>query len=511
MDLIDCYAKDYPIENKIRRLDKLVSQECFDPKISKVISRCPGRISLSKHADYINSDLLYVLDDRDLFAAVQLIEDPSHKFYGSLILKNSDENFPDRELDLKTLNFDNLDKNHWSFYVLKLLQELNLGNRLRECGLVIAVDSEIPVGGGLSSSHALLLSCLLALTKVFHLNSYIEILESRYDIEHANKEALLEILKLCQRIEAAKGFNSGLGDQSAQLLSKKGHFTFIKIFPELNVCYKAIPDDIAIISAPTFIKAEKSLPEFRAANENIALYKTINELINHLNTGSLSGKLPDARLARREGAELTSVNERVKDECNAADGTLRTGSKYLADLIYSKDEKEIFQFLENIEDRKVRGLALYGLAEAKRVSNLKQELNLLALGKHLNLSHQAELNFNYDPEKQSLKAFSEGDKLNYIFDPSKPLAEHCGSYRAGTATNDELHYLANTIHGVLGCSISGAGLGGNNTIICQKDEAERVKAELIESFYKPKGLEIRAQEALHISSSSAAAAILMSP
>ncbi len=466
MDLIDCYAKDYPIENKIRRLDKLVSQECFDPKLPKVISRCPGRISLSKHADYINSDLLYVLDDRDLFAAVQLIEDPQHKFYGSLILKNSDEIFPDLKVDLRTLNFDNLDKNHWSFYVLKLLQELNLQNRLRECGLVIAVDSEIPVGGGLSSSHALLLSCLLALTKVFHLNSYIEILESRYKIETANKEALVEILKLCQRIEAAKGFNSGLGDQSAQLLSKKDHFTFIKIFPELQVCYKAIPNDIAIISAPTFIKAEKSLPEFKAANENIALYKTINELSNHLD------------------------------------------AKYLADLIYSKDEKDIFQFLENIEDRKVRGLALYGLAEAKRVSNLKSELNLLALGKHLNLSHKAELNFNYDGEKQSLKAFNEEDKLNYIFDCNKELAEHCGSYRASTAANDELHYLACTIQGVYGCSISGAGLGGNNTIICQKDQAEKIKSALIEGFYKPKGLETRAQEALHISSSSAAAVIL---
>ena len=42
---------------------------------------------------------------------------------------------------------------------------------------------------------------------------------------------------------------------------------------------------------------------------------------------NLAEKLPDARLARREGAELTSVNERVKDECNAADGTLQPGSK----------------------------------------------------------------------------------------------------------------------------------------------------------------------------------------
>ena len=41
---------------------------------------------------------------------------------------------------------------------------------------------------------------------------------------------------------------------------------------------------------------------------------------------SLSEKLPDARLARNDEAELTSVNERLRDERNNADGTLQTGS-----------------------------------------------------------------------------------------------------------------------------------------------------------------------------------------
>ena len=35
----------------------------MNPESKKFKSRCAGRISLSKHADYINSHLLYVLDE----------------------------------------------------------------------------------------------------------------------------------------------------------------------------------------------------------------------------------------------------------------------------------------------------------------------------------------------------------------------------------------------------------------------------------------------------------------
>ena len=48
---------------------------------------------------------------------------------------------------------------------------------------------------------------------------------------------------------------------------------------------------------------------------------------------SLLLKLPDARLARREGAEFTDVNERRKDERNDADGTLRIGSPRILDRV----------------------------------------------------------------------------------------------------------------------------------------------------------------------------------
>ncbi len=104
---------------------------------------------------------------------------------------------------------------------------------------------------------------------------------------------------------------------------------------------------------------------------------------------SLFEKLPDARLARSEGAELTSVNERLRDERNAADGTLRTGSSNLKSqepirikLEYSipKAQKiklrvteipRIYPWLERADDGSVAMPDLEGTIVCENVEDLK--------------------------------------------------------------------------------------------------------------------------------------------
>lgn len=459
------YSDDFDINPKLKRLEKILNQEILESEQEVIVSRCPGRISLSKHADYINSDLLYVLDDRDLYFAIQKINSPEHKAYRSIFLKNLDKDFPEIHINYQELQNKNFNKLDWSFYIFKLIEELNLIEKLQDCGLVIIIDSEIPVGSGLSSSHALLLSAFSALVNLFGLESYQKTLDSRNS--NLDKAGVFEIIKLCQKVENAKGFNSGLGDQSVQLLGKKNHFCFIKIFPKLEVeCHK-IPTDLAIMSAPSFIKAEKSLPEFKAANENISNYKKINELVKPL------------------------------------------GHNYLADLIYNANDNDIYKFLDSICDHNLKGLALYGLAEAKRLCQLKKSFNPETLGKHLNLSHLAELNFHYEPKTKSCKAFDEEEKLKFDYDPNKDLGEHSGLYRASTKENDELYYLTKELEDVYGTSISGAGLGGSNTIVCRKSTVSNIISCLIENFYKPRNLQEKALKYLHLTYSSEAVSVII--
>jgi galactokinase len=464
------YSDKSLIEDKKIRLRSLLETTELSGDAPTIITRCPGRISFSKHADYINNDLLYCADDRDILVAAQLNE--GEKSHLSLI--NKSPNHPDESLDLETLFAVEPDKNTWTFYIISLFKELlnfnhdlkdEILSKLKNKELILAFSSDLPSAGGLSSSHALILSSYFAITGMLHIEELNKIVGSDP----------LRILKLCQNIENARGFKSGLGDPAAQLLSKKDKLLFIKLFPQLRYSYIDRPSDLGIITAPSFIKADKSLPEFRAANENIAIYK--------------------------------EINSKARD-------IFKHNSKYLGDLLYEYSDREILEAIQNSQelDHKSKGLALYGLAEGARVRDIKRAYNLApepqldtkslcqALGRHLNKSHEAEKNFYFDGK--SWQAMTEEDKYNYDINPSKPLGEHAGIYRASTLSNDKLQYLANQTKGVYGSSISGAGLGGNNTIVCSPNKQAEIKETLINQYYINEGLEARARQIVHISTGS---------
>lgn len=429
-------------------------------KTKTFTARCPGRISLSKHADYINSDLMYLLDDREITVKAEIITDPKHSSFKKLSLKNNDNNYPAASFSYEEL--EGIAKENWFFYIAKILESLKIKEELKSYGLELEFSSNLPSGNGLSSSHALILSSICVLSYCFDLQDYIKIFESENRAELS--ESVFALIKLCQEIENSRGFNSGLGDQSAQLLGKKSKFVFIKLLPSLKIGYQDLPAELAVITAPSFIKADKSLPEFKAANENIKAYKEINFLVKEL------------------------------------------GANYLADLIYTKSEAEIFAFLESIKDKKIQGLALYGLAEAARVAKLKKSLDLKSIGKHLNSSHQAEINFK--KEDGQWLARTDEEKYSFLLDPSTELSQHSGAYLASTQINDELQDFANKLDGVYGSSISGAGLGGSNIIITDKNYAVQLKERLINEFYTKHGLEEKAINHVHISSSGSPVSLI---
>lgn len=397
--------------------------------VKKIKTRCPGRISLSKHADYINSHLLYVLDDRETIITSSLSSGDS-----VVTLKNSD--FGDRSYPISEIDKALENKLDWSFYILRILKELNLVEAIKDHELCLEIESSIPAAGGLSSSHALILSCIRNLAELFSLKA----LQECFRDPIACKEKSFELIKLCQNIEKGRGFKSGLGDQCAQIFSRKGYITSIKIFPNLDIKYIKIPSDISFITIPSFIKADKSSPEFIAKNTNIEKYKTLNDL---------------------------SQKFRVD---------------YLADLHEVLTQEQIFDFLDSIKDRVLRGLALYGLAESKRVKSLSTDFNIEKLGEHLNLSHLAEKNYIFDSEGKA-KEITESKKLDYLYDRNLDLEKHSGYYDASTEANDRLQELCKNFPGVYGSSITGAGFGGNNIAIVKSSQAQSLKQKLLDEYY----------------------------
>jgi galactokinase len=134
-------------------------------KNKTITTRCPGRLSLSKHADYINSHLLYLLDNRETNVTGYLTDGD-----GKLILENRE--FSDRvflQTEIKEALNNKLD---WSFYVLSLIDILQIN--LSGLELKLSIKSNIPIASGLSSSHALILSCLRNLVEIFNLKDFKE-------------------------------------------------------------------------------------------------------------------------------------------------------------------------------------------------------------------------------------------------------------------------------------------------------------------------------------------------
>ena len=434
------------MQENIEKLYKITGK---DPDLDYVASFCPGRISFSKHSDYINNDLLYIADSRGTY----ILSESKKNSKGKLELLNHDEKFQNKSFDLKNLNLK--EKESWDFYIRKLLILLSERYELNfsDYDLKIAVSSTIPKASGLSSSHSLILSTLINLIKVFKLEI---------------KEAVT-LIKICQEVEQARGFQSGLGDQAAQLLSKEGKILNLKLSPILEYNYTDIPDELSIITAPSFIKADKSLPEFKAANENIKIYKELNK-----------------KIAEKENLH------------------------FLGNLLYKYSDKEILNLLKREEahlTRKEIGLALYGLSEGARAKELKENFTIQKLGQYLNRSHLAEQNYEYS--QNGWQRFNE--EGNFELNLEKPLIDHIGIYSASTLANDQLQYYANQLDIVYGSSISGAGLGGNNIIVCKKGYEEKLIEHLIEKFYKPIGLSSKARNenfGIHIVKSSDGAKLL---
>ena len=525
------------------------------------ISRCPGRLSFSKHCDYVNNDLLYLATKYETLVAVQVSilnlqksETPNNSVepfieiynlnpdFQELILSRNEalEDISARKSRLSDKLLSNY-KSNWTFYILKILDLLSKENSDLNLGeihsLKIAVTSNLPAAAGMSSSHALILASLMSLVRALHSQGLLKNIDKTYfkyllnsgadSIEAIiNTNDLLDLLKFCQKIEIAKGFNSGLGDQAAQILSRKNHFCFIKLFPELSFKYQKIPEDISFMILPSFIKAEKTSDEYKHKEKYFDQYQKLNQLTPFFLNNSLDANHHNGRAAKQTSSSPRRANDRSVISSDAINTEIRVpqehqGQNYLGDLLYKFTDKEILEKLKKLkeikkiyindsvianDDKKLSNLALYALAEGARLKDLKQNFCIEKMFEYVNLSHLAEWVSDTLPHPMIFPADS---KLgNTIFTAQESininlkLANHIGAYRSSTVFNDSLQNFALSLEGVYACSIMGAGLGGNNIAIVSSEKIDSIKKTLIEDFYSHYSLAEKAKTAILVNSSA---------
>ena len=183
---------------------------------AKIVINSPGRVNLiGEHTDYNNGFVMPTAIDKKII------------FY----LK---ENGSASQCNITSLNYEtsvsfdlnkpNLDGAEWTLYIIGVVEEIKkLSKTLR--GFDCIMESDLPVGAGISSSAALECGLAYGLNQLFDL-----------------KLEKLDIVKLSQKAEHNYvGTKCGIMDQFASVMSKEGHV--IKLDCQ-NLDYELLPFNI---------------------------------------------------------------------------------------------------------------------------------------------------------------------------------------------------------------------------------------------------------------------------
>jgi galactokinase len=158
--------------------------------------KAPGRVNLiGEHTDYNDGFVLPFAIDR--YVELEIEESDKFCFYSNNL---------NEEVKLSSLQ----KTNSWADYVVGVIKEIEKrGYKIQP--VKIKVDSNIPIGAGLSSSAALEVASAYAISEYFGLNL------SKIDIVKISREAEANFV----------GVNCGIMDQFASAFSKKDYAIFL--------------------------------------------------------------------------------------------------------------------------------------------------------------------------------------------------------------------------------------------------------------------------------------------
>ena len=176
------------------------------------IWRAPGRVNLiGEHTDYNMGYVLPFAIDKNALVAIrrksQLEPEPNILSFASTYGQNTSPEVTSVPVDgLAPTSISG-----WAAYPAAVVWALNQLEGVELAGFELLVDSDVPVGSGLSSSHALEVGTIVALNDLYELGL-----------------SLTQLAQLTQRAENEfVGAPTGIMDQSASLMSHADHALFL--------------------------------------------------------------------------------------------------------------------------------------------------------------------------------------------------------------------------------------------------------------------------------------------
>lgn len=225
-------------------------KEKYQNKPPVFVARSPGRVNLiGEHIDYSLYDVLPMAIAADVLVGVSY---PPHDNHHIISIANvNSQKFKSHAFTIPSEGSIAIDASthEWINYfkaglngALSLLRQKNKNFSPRSIQLL--VDGTVPVGGGLSSSAALVCASALA---VLWANG----------TDNVSKKELVELAIVSER---SVGVNSGGMDQAAAVFSTKGDALSVSFFPQLHaepIAFPKLDPPITFMIAQSFVTADK--------------------------------------------------------------------------------------------------------------------------------------------------------------------------------------------------------------------------------------------------------------
>ncbi|QID84210.1 transcriptional regulator gal3 [Saccharomyces pastorianus] len=287
------------------------------------IARSPGRVNLiGEHIDYCDFSVLPLAIDVDMLCAVKVMDEKNP----SITLTNADPKFAQRKFDLPLDgSYISIDPSvsDWSnyfkcglhvahSYLKEIAPEKFNGTPL--IGAQVFCQSDVPTGGGLSSSAAFI--CAVALGTI-RANMGVRF--------HVSKRDLTRITVVAEHY---LGVNNGGMDQATSVYGEEDHALYVEFRPQLKATPFKFPQlqnhEVTFVIANTLVESNKF--ETAPTNYNLRVIEVT---------------IAASALATRYGVALPSH----KENSNSERGNLRD----FMDAYYARYENQAKPWNGDIE------------------------------------------------------------------------------------------------------------------------------------------------------------------
>ncbi|KAG6016400.1 hypothetical protein E4U41_004446 [Claviceps citrina] len=448
------------------------------------VARSPGRVNIiGEHIDYSLYSVLPMAITADAVMAVAATPTAEGASAFHVRISNmEDAKFPASEFDVALDSELEIDaaKFEWTNYfksglrgAVELLRKKH-GKDLRLRSLDIMVGGTVPVGGGLSSSAAVVSTSALA---VMYANG-----------EHVvDKKELTELAIVSER---AVGVNSGGMDQAASVFSEPGSALFVSFSPQLTARPVKLPPtrpELCFLIAQSFVTANKHVTgpihynlrvvevSFAAAYLNAVLNPPGTQLPQ--DAGPLGISLqgfhdtffyhadasgPSAAKSLTKEEELEKLIELTKETLTREEGYTREDMARVLGMTVADLESRFMSKIPVRADRfKLRQRTLHVFTEALRVLRF---YTLLERPLHTGATDTTAFN-------QEL-----GRIMNDTQESCRVLLEN------SCAENDDICRIA-LAAGAYGSRQTGAGWGGCTVHLVPADRVGSVQSALERDYY----------------------------